>query len=358
VTLTANEQDRYARHLILPEIGAAGQAKLSQSSVLIVGVGGLGSPVGLYLAAAGVGRIGLIDPDEVSLSNLQRQILYRTKDIGTPKILAAQKTLSEMNPEIRIEAHPERLSSRNALELLAQYDVIVDGTDNFETRYLINDACVVLGKAWVYGAVSGFDAQVGWFSAGEACYRCLYPENPDQGLILNCDRNGVLGVVPGLAGIIQATEVLKSILGLGESLSGKILFIDSLKMSFDPFSVSKRKDCFCSHPEKLGQGFQNVGLPTLRLSDWEKNYRGERNVLLLDVRSEVEFLSGHLPDARHVPLSDLDHFAEEIPSGTQVVVYCQGRTRSLRAFQILKSQGIERVYQLILSELIPKSSQL
>jgi molybdopterin/thiamine biosynthesis adenylyltransferase/rhodanese-related sulfurtransferase len=342
VTLSANEQTRYARHLILPQIGAEGQVKLRHASVLIVGVGGLGSPVSLYLAAAGVGRIGLIDPDEVSLSNLQRQILYSTENVGTAKIFAAEKTLSALNPEIKIEVFPERLSSRNALSILSQYDVIVDGTDNFETRYLINDACFALKKSWIYGAVSGFDAQVGWFSPEQACYRCLYPENPDQGLILNCDRNGVLGVVPGLAGTIQATEVLKSILGLGESLAGKILSIDSMKMSFDTFAVSRRADCRCSSPQE----FDHLELQILKFADLQQ----KKDAFLLDVRSHTEYLSGHLEGAHHVNLSELGRFADGLSDDAEVIVYCQGKTRSARAYQILKDQGIEKVFQLVLPD--------
>jgi molybdopterin/thiamine biosynthesis adenylyltransferase/rhodanese-related sulfurtransferase len=343
VTLSADEQTRYARHLILPQIGAEGQAKLRAASVLIVGVGGLGSPVALYLAAAGVGHIGIIDPDEVSLSNLQRQILYSTQSVGTPKIFAAEKTLKALNPEIQIEVYPERLSSRNAQGILALYNVIVDGTDNFDTRYLVNDACLALKKPWIYGAVSGFDAQVGWFAPDEACYRCLYPENPDQGLILNCDRNGVLGVVPGLAGTIQATEVLKSILGLGVSLSGKVLSIYTMKMSFDTFNVPRRKDCRCSSPINLPNEDE---VRVLKLEDL-KNKTG---AVLLDVRSQDEFLSGHIAGAQHVMLSDLHRFANRLADDSEIIVYCQGKTRSARAYQMLKDQGLEQVYQLLLSE--------
>jgi adenylyltransferase/sulfurtransferase len=343
VTLSADEQTRYARHLILPQIGALGQTKLRSASVLIVGVGGLGSPVALYLAAAGVGRIGIIDPDEVSLSNLQRQILYSTQSVGTPKIFAAEKTLKALNPEIRIDVYPERLTSRNARGILAPYDVIVDGTDNFDTRYLVNDACLALKKPWIYGAVSGFDAQVGWFAPDQACYRCLYPENPDQGLILNCDRNGVLGVVPGLAGTIQAAEVLKSILGLEVSLSGKVLSIDTIKMSFDTFNVPRRNDCLCSSPISLSEADE---IRVLKLEDLKE----KKGAVLLDVRSRDEFQSGHIAGAQHVMLSELNRFANGLIEDSEIIVYCQGKTRSARAYQMLKDQGLEQVYQLIVPE--------
>jgi rhodanese-related sulfurtransferase len=269
-----------------------------------------------------------------------------------PKIFAAEKTLKALNPEIQIDVYPERLSNRNAKSILASYDVIVDGTDNFETRYLVNDACLALKKPWIYGAVSGFDAQVGWFAPEQACYRCLYPQNPDQGLILNCDSNGVLGVVPGLAGTIQATEVLKSILGLDVSLSGKVLSIDTTKMSFDTFSIPRRTDCPCSSAMGMSESlyFGDSGdfgeVRVLRLEDLEK----KKGAVLLDVRSQVEFLSGHIAGAQHVMLSDLNRFANKLADESEVIVYCQGKTRSARAYQMLKDQGLERVYQLVLPE--------
>src|SRR6184192_273901 len=242
--LTQSERSRYARHLILPQIGEEGQEKLKRSSVLIIGAGGLGSPVALYLAAAGVGRIGLVDFDQVDATNLHRQILYGTSDVGTAKLEAARARLHDLNPEIRIETHDAMLSSSNALDILRPYDVIVDGTDNFPTRYLVNDACVLLRKPNVYGSIFRFEGQASVFDARVGpCYRCLYPDPPPPGLVPSCAEGGVLGVIPGIIGSIQAMETIKLILGAGEPLIGRLVLFDALKLQFRELKLRKDPDC-------------------------------------------------------------------------------------------------------------------
>src|SRR6059058_3746630 len=244
VTFTPNELARYSRHLILPEVGVDGQKRLKASSVLLIGAGGLGSPLGLYLAAAGVGRIGLVDFDLVDFSNLQRQILHGTPDVGRSKLASAKDRLNAINPEVRIETYETALSSQNALELFAPYDIIVDGTDNFPTRYLVNDACVLLGKPNAYGSIFRFEGQASVFGLKTgACYRCLYPEPPPPGLVPSCAEGGVLGVLPGMIGIIQATETVKLIMGIGEPLIGRFLIYDALRMRFRELKLRKDPDC-------------------------------------------------------------------------------------------------------------------
>src|SRR5882724_10614767 len=241
--LTKSERARYARHLILPEVGEAGQEKLKAGSVLVVGAGGLGSPVGLYLAAAGVGRIGIVDFDEVDASNLHRQVLYGTSDVGRPKLEAARARLHDLNSEIAIDTHSAALTSENALEILANYDVVVDGTDNFPTRYLVNDACVLLGKPNVYGSIFRFDGQASVFDARSGpCYRCLYPEPPPPHLVPSCAEGGVLGVLPGVIGTIQATEAIKLLAGIGETLLGHLLLFDALRMEFRKLKLRAQHD--------------------------------------------------------------------------------------------------------------------
>src|SRR5436853_3494408 len=327
--LTKSERARYARHLILPEVGEAGQEKLKAGSVLVVGAGGLGSPVGLYLAAAGVGRIGLVDFDDVDASNLHRQVLYGTSDLGRPKVEAAQARLLDLNSDITVDAHDAALTSENALGIIEKYDVIVDGTDNFATRYLVNDACVLLGKPNVYGSIFRFEGQASVFALADGpCYRCLFPEPPPPGLVPSCAEGGVLGVLPGLVGTIQATEAIKLILGVGEPLAGRLLLIDTLGMKFRTVNVRKDPTCpacgtreiqalidyeqFCgvraaeAEPRAVG-GFVEVTPRELqsRLS------RGEE-LQLIDVREQFECDIARIPGARLVPLATLPDVAETL----------------------------------------------
>jgi len=324
----------------LPNVGAAGQDRLKEASVLIVGAGGLGSPVAMYLAAAGVGRIGIADGDRVEISNLHRQLLHRTEDVGAAKVESARRTLESINPHVRIDTIGQRLSRDNALDLVAAYDVIVDGTDNFPTRYLLNDACVLTARPLVYGSVDRFDGQVSIFSTSRGpCYRCLFPRPPEPGSVLNCADAGVLGVLPGLIGILQATETLKLILGLGDNLSGRLLLVDTLGARFRTVTIDRDPECpscgtreikeladydaFCSGAPRSPV---LVGLVTPRqLADELAN---REPVVLLDVRESYEWEIGRLPNARLIPLGTLLNEAPDIDRDASIVVYCHHGMRS------------------------------
>jgi molybdopterin/thiamine biosynthesis adenylyltransferase/rhodanese-related sulfurtransferase len=341
--LTPSERIRYARHLILPEVGEAGQERLKASSALIVGAGGLGSPVGLYLAAAGVGRIGIVDFDDVDGSNLHRQVLYGASDVGHPKLEAARRRLQDLNPEIAIETHAAALTSENALDILINYDVVIDGTDNFPTRYLVNDACVLLGKANVYGSIFRFEGQASVFSAQDGpCYRCLYPEPPPPHLVPSCAEGGVLGVLPGVIGTIQATEAIKLLTGIGETLVGRLLLFDALKMTFRTLRLRQQHDAhatitrlidydmFCNPASSHEVTFEQIG----------------PNALLVDVREPFEWDAGHIDGARHLPLGDLPHRLNELPRDADVIFYCQTGGRSARALDLARESGLTRAKHL------------
>ncbi len=353
--LSPSERIRYARHLALPVVGDEGQERLKAARVLVVGAGGLGSPVALYLAAAGVGTLGLVDFDAVDVTNLQRQILYGTRDVGRPKLEAAAERLSDLNPEVRVVPHALRLSSENALDVLAGYDVVADGTDNFPARYLVNDACVLLGKPNVYASVSRFDGQASVFWAAKGpCYRCLFEEPPPAELVPSCAEGGVLGVLPGLLGTIQATEVLKLILGAGESLIGRLLLVDALLMEMRTIATVKNPACAICGPR-----------PTLtRLTDTEAFCAGRSALaetrsdalaarlsstdalFLLDVREPYEIPARALAGAVNIPLATLAARLAEVPRATDVVVYCESGVRSARALAILEASGHVRASHL------------
>ncbi len=309
---------RYSRHLLLPEVGVAGQRKLRRAKVLLVGAGGLGAPAALYLAAAGVGEIGLVDFDSVDLSNLQRQVLYTTADVGRPKLAVAKERLEALNPGVTVVPHEERLTSENALDVLRPYDVVVDGTDNFPTRYLVNDASVLLGKPNVYGSIYQFEGQVSVFDARRGpCYRCLYPEPPPPDLVPSCAEAGVLGVLPGLVGVLQATETVKLILGVGSSLVGRLLLFDALALRFRELTLRKNPHCVLCSPEATQKGLIDYpafcGIPAGgALSDVDASIliepealaealRSDDPPLLIDVREPEEWAIGHLPRARLIP---------------------------------------------------------
>ena len=359
---THEEIKRYSRHLIMPEVGIQGQAKLKQASVLCVGTGGLGSPLALYLAAAGVGRLGLVDFDVVDFTNLQRQVLYTTEDVGKPKLQQAKQRLSAINPHITIETHDAMLSSENALEILKSYDVVVDGTDNFPTRYLVNDACVLLGKPNVYGSIFRFEGQASVFDGTRGpCYRCLYPEPPPPGLVPSCAEGGVLGILPGIIGVIQATETVKLILGAGEPLIGRLLLFNALKMQFRELKLRKNPECplcgpnrtitrlidyqqFCGiAPKASGSG---------RPDEWEISVQdlqkklGNGGVRLVDVREPHEYDICHLPDAKLVPLSELLGRINEFDSSEEMVLYCHHGQRSRDALEFLKGAGFRKIKSL------------
>ncbi len=357
-TFTAEESARYARHLILPEIGPAGQARLKQARVLLVGAGGLGSPAALYLAAAGVGTLGLVDFDRVDASNLQRQILHGTPDVGRPKLDSARDRLHAINPHVRFVPHPERLTAANALALLAGYDLVLDGTDNFATRYLVNDACALLGKPNVYGSVFRFEGQASVFWAARGpCYRCLYPEPPPPGAVPSCAEGGVLGVLPGLIGVLQATEAIKLITGAGQPLLGRLLVYDALPMTFRTLTLRKDPACpLCGERPTITalQDYEQLcGTATPERSpmditprDLKQNLDAGRKPVLLDVREPVEWNLGHLPGATWIPLGDLPARVGELSRDADIVCYCKAGGRSARALQFLKAQGFTRVRNL------------
>ncbi len=362
ITLTKKEIERYSRHLIMPEVGMDGQLKLKQAKVLCIGTGGLGAPLGLYLAAAGVGRIGLVDFDRVDDSNLQRQVLFSTKDVGRPKIEAAADRLRGLNPDIQIDTFDTHLSSDNALDILKDYDIIVDGTDNFPTRYLVNDASVLLKKPNVYGSIFRFEGQITIFGDPNGpCYRCLYPEPPPPGLVPSCAEGGVLGVLPGIVGSIQTAETLKLIIGKGESLIGRLLLFDALAMRFRELKLRKNPDCpMCgTHPtitklidyaEFCGVRGEEAPAPQTsvpEITPRELKTRLDRgdDLYILDVREPHEYqicnLGGHL-----IPLGDLSKRASELDSSREIVAHCRSGKRSAEAVEFLQRAGFRKVLNL------------
>jgi adenylyltransferase/sulfurtransferase len=353
--LSRDELLRYSRHLILPDVALDGQRRIKAARVLLVGAGGLGSPAALYLAAAGVGTIGLVDFDVVDISNLQRQVLHGTAAVGRPKLESARARIADLNPNVNVETHETRLTSANALEIIDEYDVIVDGTDNFATRYLVNDACVLLGKPNVYGSIFRFDGQASIFCTAEGpCYRCLYPTPPAPGSVPNCAEGGVLGVLPGLVGTIQATEALKLILGAGEALVGRLLLVDALGMNFRTVRVPRDPTCpacgtreitqlidydeYCgTSPTKTTSNMTRVPEMTPReLAD--ALARGD-DLELLDVREPYEWKLGVLPNARLVPLGSLAAAMSSLDAQRDIVIYCRSGVRSADAVQRLCAAG-------------------
>lgn len=363
--LSADELQRYHRHLILPDVGEEGQRRLKASSVLLVGAGGLGSPAALYLAAAGVGRIGVVDADTVELSNLQRQILHDTRDVGRAKVESARRRLHALNPYVDVVAYHARLTSHNALELLRDYDVVLDGTDNFQSRYLINDACVLLDKPNVYGSVIRFDGQASVFGAeGGPCYRCLFREPPPPGLVPNCAEGGVFGVLPGLIGTIQATETIKLLTGIGEPLIGRLLLVDALRMRFRTIELARDPECpacgtrqittlidydaFCG----VSTDEEDVDVDVEKRGDeitpraLAARLQGGAAPAIVDVREPYEWAIARLPDARLVPLNSLPHAVHSLDPDSELVVYCHHGVRSEAAAAWLRDRGFERVRNL------------
>lgn len=372
--LTPDEKTRYARHLILPQVGDSGQRKLKAARVVIVGTGGLGSPISMYLAAAGIGHIGLVDFDIVDVTNLQRQIVHGDDTLGVPKVESAARRLRSLNPHVRIDRHYEPLSSHNALDILAEYDVIVDGTDNFPTRYLLNDAAVLLHKPLVYGSIYRFEGQVSVFGMPLGpCYRCLLPQPPPPELVPSCAEAGVFGVLPGTIGTLQATEVIKLILGIGESLIGRLLIYDALEMSFDLITLPKRSTCrACGAQPTITQLIdyeEFCGMPAYERSDISAEYaslsetqpdavnvrvedvhtrltRGEP-LVLLDIREPLELAICQLAGARHIPLSQMNERRGEIPRDKPVVVFCHHGIRSARLVIQLRAMGFDNLLNMI-----------
>jgi len=362
VTLSKEEVLRYSRHLIMPEVGMEGQLKIKQAKVLCIGTGGLGAPLGLYLAAAGVGRIGLVDFDTVDFTNLQRQVLFGTSDVGRPKITAAADRLRNLNPEIRIDTFETHLTSENAFELFKDYDIIVDGTDNFPTRYLVNDASVLMGKPNVYGSIFRFEGQITVFGfPGGPCYRCLYPEPPPPGLVPSCAEGGVLGVLPGIVGTIQAAETLKLIIGKGEPLVGRLLLLDALAMKFRELKLRKNPDCpvcgehrtvtklidyaeFCGiRGEEAPNTVTNI--PEITPRDLKSRLDRGDDLYILDVREPHEYqicnIHGHL-----IPLGELSRRVHELDSSREIVAHCRSGKRSAEAVQFLQKAGFRKIWNL------------
>ncbi len=360
--LSKEEIERYSRHLIIPEFGMQGQRRLKQASVLCIGTGGLGSPLTLYLAAAGIGRLGLVDFDVVDATNLQRQILHGTRDIGRSKLDSARDAIHDINPHVHVDTYNTRISAENAMDLIAPYDLVVDGTDNFPTRYLVNDACVLLGKPNVYGSIFRFDGQASFFHAAQGpCYRCLYPEPPPPGLVPSCAEGGVLGILPGIIGVIQATEAIKWLTGIGEPLIGRLLSFNALSMTFREFKLRKDPDCpLCGEkPTITGlidyEQFCGIGGGATLLSSEEEVTPRELNaelkagqpILLLDVREPHEYDICKLEDSTLIPLGQLETRMGELDREANVVVYCRSGGRSAQAAKLLEASGFRRVRNLV-----------
>ena len=359
--LSNDEILRYSRHLIMPEVGMDGQQKLKAAKVLCIGAGGLGSPLALYLTAAGVGTLGLVDFDVVDYTNLQRQIIHTTDDVGRKKLDSAADKLKAINPYLNLRTFETKLTSANALELFREFDIIADGTDNFPTRYLVNDACVLTGKPNVYGSIFRFEGQASVFATEAGpCYRCLYPEPPPPGLVPSCAEGGVLGVLPGLIGVIQATETIKLIIGQGESLAGRLLLVEALGMKFRELKLRKNPECpvcgknrtitqLIDYEEFCGIRGQEApagnDVPTISVEDLKKKLDAKTDVFILDVREPHEYqicnLRGYL-----IPVGDLPKRVHELDTSREIVAYCRSGVRSARAVNFLRRAGFKKVYNL------------
>jgi adenylyltransferase/sulfurtransferase len=361
--LSGDEVRRYSRHLILPEVGMDGQRALKAAKVLCIGAGGLGSPAAMYLAAAGVGTIGIVDFDVVDTSNLQRQLLHGTPDVGRPKLDSAKDRLTALNPNVRVETYETALNSENALELFEPYDVILDGTDNFPTRYLVNDACVLLGKPNAYGSIFRFEGQASVFAAKNGpCYRCLYPEPPPPGLVPSCAEGGVLGVLPGIIGTIQATETIKLILGRGEPLIGRFLIYDALRMRFRELKLRKDPDCpVCgTHPtvtelidyeqfcgvKPAAEAAVNAITDDMQPRELKERLDRGEPIVIVDVREPQEYQINRIPGSRLIPLGELPQRYEELDPNAAIVCQCKSGMRSAKATGFLRSIGFKNVRNL------------
>lgn len=363
ISLSKDEILRYSRHLIMPEVGMDGQLKLKAAKVLLVGTGGLGSPMALYLTAAGIGTIGLVDFDVVDYTNLQRQVIHGTSDVGKPKIDSAIESMREINPFVTVHRHEVALTSENAMELVKDYDIVADGTDNFPTRYLVNDVCVLLNKPNVYGSIFRFEGQSTIFAAeGGPCYRCLYPEPPPPGLVPSCAEGGVLGILPGVVGLIQATEVVKLILGKGETLVGRLMLYDALNMKFRELKLRKSPDCpicgpnrtinqlidyheFCGVPQHQPVVEPEAGVTENEIEVTALKARFDRGekVNLVDVREPHEFQICRIPGSTLIPLGELPKRVNELNVADEVVVHCKSGMRSAKAAEFLRQAGFKRV---------------
>ena len=364
MALTNDQVSRYSRHLIMPEVGVEGQEKILAASILLIGAGGLGSPLGLYLAATGVGRLGLVDFDTVDFSNLQRQVIHFTEDVGRPKVESAREKILKINPEAKVHVYKERLTKDNIMGIIKDYDVVIDGTDNFATRYLVNDACVFAKKPNIYGSIYRFEGQSTVFYPGKGpCYRCLYPEPPPPGMVPSCAEGGVLGILPGIIGLIQATEAVKLILGKGESLVGRLLLYSALEMKFKEVKLRRNPNCpvcgdnptikelinyeeFCG----IGRGAdapaaQNAqfDISARELKEWMDK---KKKFVLVDVREQEEFDICRIPGSRLIPLASLQQHVSELGTEDEIVLHCKSGGRSLKALNVLKQFGFKKLHNL------------
>lgn len=365
MSLSQEEVLRYSRHLIMPEVGVDGQEKLKNASVLLIGCGGLGSPLGMYLSAAGVGHLGLVDFDVIDFTNLQRQVMFGTSDVGRPKVEASKDRIATINPNVKVTTYRSKLNSDNVLEIFKDYDIIIDGTDNFPTRYLVNDACVFLKKPNVYGSIFRFEGQatVFWAQKGP-CYRCLYPEPPPPGMVPSCAEGGVLGILPGLIGLIQATEAIKLILGKGDPLIGRLLLFNALDMKFREVKLQKDPECpVCSAKPTitslidyeqfcgigLGQEEATVsanGMKEITVSELKSMIDRHDKFILVDVREPHEYQIGRIPGSRLIPLGEVAQRANELDTADDIVVHCRSGGRSAKAIQTLQKMGFKRLRNL------------
>lgn len=364
-TLSNEEVQRYSRHLIMPEVTKAGQLKLKAAKVLLIGTGGLGSPLALYLSAAGIGTIGLVDFDKVDYTNLHRQVIHFTGDVGKPKIQSATEKINQINPEVTVVPYNTQLSSANALEIIKDYDVVIDGTDNFPTRYLVNDACVLLKKPNVYGSIFRFEGQSTVFCAGSdsPCYRCLYPEPPPPGMVPSCAEGGVLGILPGLIGLVQATEAIKLILGEGQPLIGRLLLLNALEMKWRELKLRRDPKCpicgdnptvtelidyqqFCGitrgEEKPMASGFMNITPAELK----ERMDKGDK-LLLLDVREAHEIEISKLPNIIHIPMNDVPDRIHELDSADEIICICRSGGRSANVAGFLVQSGFQKVHNMV-----------
>ena len=363
VQLTKDQILRYSRHLIMPEVGIDGQQKLNDAGILLIGAGGLGSPLGLYLAAAGVGRLGVVDFDTVDFTNLQRQVIHRTEDVGRLKVESAKERINAINPEVEVKTFNTKLSRDNILELIKDYDVVIDGTDNFPTRYLVNDACVFQKKPNIYGSIFRFDGQATVFYPFQGpCYRCLYPEPPPPGMVPSCAEGGVLGVLPGIIGVIQATEAIKLIIGKGEPLIGRLLLYNALKMEFREVRIKRNPQCpVCGERPTIKElidyeafcGLTRGGETEAAHSEYDLGpnevkqlLEKEKNIILLDVRESHEYDIVHLDGSTLIPLSELHLRANELDTADTIVTYCHHGQRSLQAIKTLELFGFKKLKHL------------
>ena len=365
IDFSNDEIARYSRHLIMPEVTLEGQKRIKAASILCIGAGGLGSPIALYLAAAGVGRLGLVDFDVVDFSNLQRQILHGTDDVGRKKLNSAKDRIKAVNPNVQVDLHDCFFQSENAKELVQNYDIIVDGTDNFPTRYLSNDVCVLTKKPNIYGSIFRFEGQCTVFAPhlGGPCYRCMFPEPPPPGMVPSCAEGGVLGVLPGIIGVMQAIEAIKLIIGIGEPLIGRLVSFDALKMRYKEFKIRRDPNCpicgdhptihelidyqqFCGIPQADAEAEKEMDVPTINAVELKKMFDRKKDFVLIDVREPFEYDICHIDQARLIPLGELPARLSELDSADEIVLHCKGGSRSAKALRILQEAGFKKVVNL------------